>query len=70
MTAHFMVRHNATKAEIEASPLGRVIKAATDARMSIVYGDGYPAHHGGWWQPISWNPAGVRVVGQRPGVTS
>lgn len=70
MTARFLVRRDATPEEIAASPLGRVITEAHRSDALVVYGDGYPAHNGGWWQPLSWNPAKVRVAGERAGVRS
>ena len=66
MSARFLVHRTASEADVLASPLGRVIVAAHQTGASITYGDGYPAHHGGWWPPIHWNPAGVRVQGARP----
>lgn len=62
MTARFWVPANATRADIEASPLGSVITYAIRQDEPVTYGLGYPAHRGGWWMPVDWNPAHVAVA--------
>lgn len=50
-------------------PEGTHLIVAIDERKDTVYG--VTEHHvGKTWVPIHRNPCNVRVVGQRPGVTS
>lgn len=70
MTARLRLRSNDPKSlnhiHHAEEQLAAIMHASTATGTSLVLGPTQSTHAD--WLPVHWNPANVRVVGQRPGV--